>query len=89
METRSSEVAAVLQRKVHEAEVAYQRAREEYQRLMTVARATANPSDPGLVDGQHAVVRALRIHCFARRKYEDALRQFTEFILNGRPPEGE
>lgn len=89
METRSTEVTTALEAKVRHAEAAYRHAREEYQRLMNIARVVAGPRDPGFVDGQHALSKALKIHRHARQNYEHALQQFTEYILNGKLPYGQ
>lgn len=87
MEIRSTEVTAALETKVRQAEAAYQRARQEYQRLITLSRMTHDLADPGFMDGQHALAKALKIHRHARENYERALQQFTDYILNGKPPE--
>jgi hypothetical protein len=79
-------VAESLREKLHEAQAAYERARDEYKRLMNISRETSSLDDPGLVDGMHAVRRALVIHRQARVVYEQALKAFTDFVLEGKVP---
>jgi hypothetical protein len=86
METRSPELLESLERKLREAQASYLRAMQEYRRLMSTSRSTSDLNDPGFVDGQHALSKALRIHRHARVRYERRLQDFTEYVLNGTPP---
>jgi hypothetical protein len=83
MQGESFTLSLSLEAKVRRAQVAYQRAVEEYRRLSAIARDTISPDDPGFADGQFALRRAIQIERRARREYEQALREFTEFVLNG------
>lgn len=78
-----------LHRKLRDARESYQRAMAEYKRLITISADTTHLSDPALVDGNHALRRALKVHTMARLKYEKALQEFTDLILHGKTPHSE
>jgi len=83
MEDRSRDLSLTLKAKVRTAELEYRRALEEYRRLTRISTATSDLNDPGFVDGNFAMRRAMQVHTCARRKYESALKEFTDFVLNG------
>lgn len=75
-----------LRRKAEDAKAAYLRAKGEYEQLMAISAETANINDPGFVDGTAALLRALKVHTHARERYQQALRDLTEYILDGKLP---
>jgi len=81
-----AEVSKRLYRKLDNARQSYQRAIAEYRDLMAISAQTADAKDPGLIDGNHAMRRAMQVHRLARLQYENALREFTDFVLNGKVP---
>jgi hypothetical protein len=75
-----------LRQKLNETQAAYRRAMDEYRRLMAISTDTSDLQNPALVDGNHAVRRAILIHQQARVKYEQALKAFNEFVIDGKLP---
>jgi hypothetical protein len=86
MRPEGFQVAESLREKVDQAQASYRRATDEYKRLMSISRGTSSLDDPGLVDGMHALRRAMAIHQQARLEYQQALKTFTDFILYGKVP---
>jgi len=70
---------ATLHRKLCEAEDAYKRAVEEYNRLIAVSLSIADAEDFGFVDGTHALRRAMVVQRLPLRRYHAALKEFTDF----------
>jgi hypothetical protein len=81
MDSVAAETTIALQRKLREAQRAYQRAVSEYRRLIAISSDTSAVDDPGRVDGNHAFHQALITHGRARVDYERALKEFTEHVL--------
>jgi hypothetical protein len=75
-----------LLQELDKARLAYRRATAEYKSLMVISGDTSDLSDPGLVDGLHALRRALIIHRQSRLDYEQALKAFSDFVLHGELP---
>jgi hypothetical protein len=89
MRPEAVQVAESLREKLEEAQASYRRATDEYKRLMSISRETSSLNDPALVDGLHAMRRAIVIHEQARLEYQQALKAFNDFILDGKvPPSG-
>jgi hypothetical protein len=86
MHPEGVQVAELLREKLDEAQADYQRATNEYKRLMAMSSETSSLDDPALVDGLNAMRRAMAIHKQARLNYEQALKAFTDFILRGKAP---
>lgn len=86
MSGRSADILASLEQRIRDAQTAYQLSMAEYRRLMGIAADTAGPRDPAFIDGHHAMSQALRIQGRARRNYEQALQDFTEYVLSGKLP---
>jgi hypothetical protein len=79
-------VEEFLRQQLDKAWIARQRAADEYKRLMNISVDTFDPREPALVDGNYALRCALVIHQHALRGYEQALRAFTDFVLDGKQP---
>jgi hypothetical protein len=71
-------VAKSLRQNLSEAVAAYRRATDEYGRLMI-----SSPGNRPSVDDDPAVRHALMIHEQARRKFQQALEELSEFLLRG------
>ena len=54
---------------------------------MSVSSDLSDLNEPGLLDGNHAMRQALKVHAQARQNYARALRDFTEYILTGKLPQ--
>ena len=87
MSGKSPDVLASLQEKINRTRAAYQRSTEEYRRLMGVSARVSDPNDPGFADGTYALSQAMKIHTQARRNYERALHDFTDYVLHGKAPD--
>jgi len=78
------DIAAFLHRKFQETSAEYQCAKEEYSRLMSIASDTAGVA---MRDGNLARRQAMRIQADAWRKYEHALKAFTDYVVYGKLPQ--
>jgi hypothetical protein len=79
MSPEAVQIAESLRKKLREVEAAYERAADEYKRLISASENTSI-DDAAVVDGMLAL-RAMVIHQQARLEYEQALRMFTDFAL--------
>ena len=80
------QLAVALRRKLQDAEAVYKAAKDEYRQLMSSSEDTSDLKDPALSDGNLALRRAIRLHRDARTKYQNALKEFTDFILHDKAP---
>jgi len=78
------ELFATLHRKLWEAEDAYKRAVEGYNRLMADSVPIADVDDPGFLDRTHALRHAMVVQRLALRRYDAALKEFTDFAVRGK-----
>ena len=83
------ELFATLRRKLSEAEDAYKRAVEEYNRLMAVSSSIADAEGHGFVDGTHALRHAMVVQRLALRRYHAALKQLNDLVQRGEVPDQE
>ena len=86
MENRRDEISERLRLKPEEAKVVYDRACQQYNRLMAIAADTDTLEEPAFQDGIYAMRKAMQVHRQARLQYQHALKDFTDFILHGKMP---
>ena len=83
------ELFATLRRKLCEAEDAYKRAVEGYNRLMADSSSIADAEGHGFVDGTHALRHAMVVQRLALRRYDAALKQLNDLVQRGEVPDQE